>query len=65
MSKSKPDLSEETLQVGVTPVQAFSTPVIRPDQENPPQLRQGRPGRVIPAKPPQSVEIGGDAQAVT
>jgi hypothetical protein len=64
MSENKPHPSEETLQVGVTPVQAFSTPVIRPDQENPPRLRQGRPRRVIPAKPPES-QVGDAAQAGT
>jgi hypothetical protein len=61
MSENKPHPSEETLQVGVTPVQAFSTPVIQPNQENPSRLRQGRSPRVIKAKPPESAGEAGAA----
>ena len=64
MSDNKPDAPEETYREGMTPVQAFSTPLIRPDQENPPRLRQGRPPRAIPAKPPESAgTVASDIEA--
>ncbi len=63
MSKNKPDASEETFQEDTTPVQAFSTPVIPADLGTEIRLRQGRPLRAAPAKPHESAEVAGAAQA--
>jgi hypothetical protein len=65
MSNNKPDASEETSQEGVTPVQAFSTPVIPADPKNEVRLRQGRPPRVVPAKPAEPPGVTGAVQAGT
>jgi hypothetical protein len=65
MSNNKSDVSEEDYREGMTQVQAFSTPVIRPEQENPPRLRKGRRARVIKAKSPESAGETGAAEART
>lgn len=59
MSENKSNASEETSQEGTMPVQAFTTPVIPPTDN---RLRQGRPRRVMAAKPPELTEAAGAAQ---
>ena len=47
MSDPKTNASAETLQIGVTPVQAFSSPVIAPNAPEAQRERKGRPERKI------------------
>ncbi|OWK38206.1 hypothetical protein [Fimbriiglobus ruber] len=51
--------SDEIFQEGVTPVQAFSTPVIRPASGTELAPRLGRSSRVVASKPAQSKEAVG------
>ncbi len=47
MSDPKSDHQAETLQIGVTPVQSFSSPVIAPNSPEARRERHGRPERKI------------------
>ena len=63
MNENKPDAPDETFQEGVTPVQAFSTPVLPADPGTETRLRQGRPPRVATGKLCESAGTDGSAQA--
>jgi hypothetical protein len=51
MSEKTADSVDDTFQEGMTPVQAFSTPVVRVASGADLAPRLGRPQRNVPAKP--------------